>query len=247
MLEPVEPSGPRKKEILGKWDYLAIPNGTTAVGYLAGYPVCCKTHHNNGTKACRKWMSKHTLQCVYCNDGHEPEDKAYVPFWSREYLGQFVLIPYAYVESVREIKLHSQIKLSRHKNPKSPVIIREELWSAKSMPVNDTRREPADLMPVLVRRIWKDKELERYADSVVAQITANSAIPPVVSPVEKPTTAPVVPPKKLSGPLAASFANHLLEEGGHQSRIATDKDGNLVPIGDALPSLNGTGKKPKPK
>lgn len=241
-MEPVEPTGPQKKAGLGKWDYLPVPNGTTAVGYLAGYPLCCKTHHNNGTKPCRKWMSAHVLQCPFCNDGHEPDDRAYVPIWSREYLGQFVVVPYAYVESIREISLHAQVKLTRAKNPKTPVVIREEVWSPRPLPLTAGRREPVDLMEVLVRRIWRDKELERYADSVTATVTATTAAKPSAVPA-----AVVLPPVAAAFDLTAAVANEVLRQNGHHSRVVPDKDGNLVPLAEVLPALGTYNRKNKPK
>lgn len=175
-------------------------------------------------------MSKGALPCPFCDTGRAPEYKAYVPFYSAQYIAQFVIIPYEYVESVREIALHAQIKVSRHKNPKSPCVVKEELWTPKKLPLTDSREGKVNLMSFLVLRLWKDDELKQYAINISSQKTETK--------LEEKSAG-----SKL---LREQVANQMFAQNGHHTRVTTDADGNLVPLAEVLPALGNYKKKNKP-
>jgi hypothetical protein len=153
-----------------KWDYEAPENGKSTVGFLAGPPCGCWVHFTFGSKPCRRKMTKSKLVCPFCEDKWEPVWRGYVPYYDREYVRRFVVITEDYYESVNEIELHAQIRLSRDKDTHAPVVIRPDTWRTQPLPTKADRAEPVDLMPFLCRVLWKDAELTEYAEQTELEL-----------------------------------------------------------------------------
>ncbi len=243
MLNPKRRPG-KKTAPIKKWDYQPIPNGTSTVGFLAGPPIPCATHYVGATKPCKREMTESAYVCPYCESGKEIEWRAYVPFYSREYIELFVLINDDYLESVEEIPLHAQIRLSRAKPQKSPIVIRMENHSTRGLPPAAKRALPVDMMPFLVHTLWKDKDIIAYSNGVKS--VAPKSFPTQTQPALE-VEPSCDPPVFDVNDFVKSIANDTLAKAGHSSRITRTEEGELVPVKAELPSLNGYNKKHKPR
>jgi hypothetical protein len=163
MIRSQKPAPGGRGKGVPKWDYLPVANGKYELAFMAGPPCGCWTHHLYGTKPCKRMMTEGKLRCAFCEEKYEPVWRGAVPLYDREYTRRFVWITEDYYESTCEIKLHDMVKLTRDKLEKSPVVIRAEPWRTTPIPITPAREKAADLMPFLVRILWKDQELMEHA------------------------------------------------------------------------------------
>jgi len=233
MFSSQEPDPAPRSEDRRKWDYVSVPNGGSIVGYLAGYPFGVHTHHVGHTKPCKRRMTHSALVCPFCEGGLAPVWRGYTPIYDREYLPRYVLITQDYLESVREIPVHAQVRISRAKPEKSPPIIRPELWTPKALPLGHGRDREPDLLPSLLRT-WKDDELKRWC------LSQTPALPQTETP--KPTLVER-PEDVIGGDVGRKVLEKLLKLEGHNGR----GDAEPKPIGELVgpPHQNGKPRKPK--
>lgn len=147
---------------IGRWTYLKVANGGSANGFLAGKPVGVWGHHLGGTKPCRKKMTGGRHPCPYCSEGVALVWRGYTPVFDQDYVQRFVCIPADIKKSVDEIGEHQQVRMTRAKSSKAPVILRAEQWRMHPFPKAGAPKWPVDLMPYLVKYVWKDEVLAAF-------------------------------------------------------------------------------------
>lgn len=211
--------------------YQPIANGASVTGWKAGQPVGVYTHFSGGTKPCRRRMTGSALVCPFCEANQSPIWRGYVPYYDPEYVRRFVLISEDHLEACEEIGHLSQIRISRAKGSRQPVVMSACNWRVASIPPSKDREQPVDLMPFLLK-LWKDEELAKYA-SAQADITSiehrdrHAVVPPAIEARRK--SAAALPPEK---------------------RFVVKTDDELVPLSELLPNLsamkNGKNGKHKP-
>jgi hypothetical protein len=189
---PQQEPEPSDGQAVGKWDYLKVENGRSAVGYLAGYPSRTYVHHVGNSVPCKRKITKSVLVCPYCEAGKVPEWRGYVPLYSAQYVRLFTIITKDYLESVEQIPIHSQIRCSRGKNRHDPVVITEEKWSPRPLPLTPERDQEIDLRPFLLR-LWKDQELVEWCRSLPLTLPLTEE-KPRRKPATRSTTKPKHPP-----------------------------------------------------
>lgn len=211
-----------------KWAYLPIGNGRREVGFLAG-PVCgVFTHYSGGSKPCRDRATNGKLACPYCADRWDPVWRGAVPIYDREYVRRWLWITEDYFEAVSEIPLHAQVSISREKDTHAPAVIRPDNWRLSALPVSKDRAAPVDLMPFLLRVLWKDHELFSFAAKEEEQATATATAK-----------------SEVTAPLAGALARIAERE----ARDRAEREREEKKIGDTFNRLtNGTSNgKHKPK
>lgn len=197
--------GPRKNGH-HHWDYLGCENGKSEVGYKAG-PTCgVYVHDGRPSKPCRKEMTNGEITCPYCLTEDEPRWKGYVPIYDRDYQRRFCIISQGVRESVAEIPLHGQVRISRAKSSKASIIIRAEIWTPKALPLGDGRSAAADIEPVLFT-IWNDAVLRdwyalHWNDPPRAHTSDNAVSLPASDAADRPAPAEIER-QKLSREIAA--------------------------------------------
>lgn len=177
MITSQDPDPGSGNSLIGRWTYLAVKNGASYRGFLAGKPVGVWVHYTGGSKPCRKRMTNHKIACPYCADSIQPVWRGYTPIYTGEYVQMFVLISAEYLESVREIAPNAQVSITRGKGSREPVLVQAQTWRVTPLPPSSSRSWPVDLMPYLLRNVWKDADLLNYSD-------AQPAVLPGVEPVE---------------------------------------------------------------
>jgi len=198
------------------------------VGFLAG-PVCgVMTHYSGNSKPCRDRMTAGQLACPYCADKWEPVWRGAVPIYDREYVRRWLWITEDYYEAVSEIPLHAQVSITRDKDTHAPAVIRPDNWRLSALPPSKDRAAPVDLMPFLLRVLWKDAELWSFA--------AQEAEPPP-------------PPASSSSAPVAPFAGAMARIAEREKRDKEQREKDERKIGDTFLRLtNGkptTNGKPK--
>jgi len=155
-----KPPDPRKrKSHIRKWDYEAPDNGKYLVGFIAGKPTGTWVHYCPFSKPCRLMMSEGKLTCPYCADGLEPSWAGYTPYYTPEYERKFVIIKDDLYEFAMELELHTQVKFSRAKDSKAPVIVKPFNFRLTPLPADPEREKSVDMMPFLLNILWKDLAL----------------------------------------------------------------------------------------
>lgn len=208
--------------------YQPIANKASVVGFMAGKPVGVFTHYAGATKPCKRLVTGSQLVCPFCEAKHTPVWRGYVPFYDQEYTRRFVLIPEDYYESVCEIPHLAQIRLSRGKGSREPIVIAPHNWRITPIPAIPERAAEVDLIPFLPR-IWKDDELIAWVEK------QRAAAPPKPSTRAKPARTP-----------AADETGLMVD--GIKNRLAFREDGELKPLAELMPNLvgrNGNSKHPK--
>lgn len=210
------------------WNYRPIPCGTSEGGWKAGPPLGVYTHWVGVTKPCKRRITKGALLCHHCEGKMVPVWRGATPWYDREYQCAWVWITEEYDEATCEIAHLAPIRLSRGRNKRDPVVIRQEEKCLKVLPHNPKRVPEIDLWETLLLA-WKDSELVGWS-------RANQATP--AAPAALPTIRPVPPKKKAQAEALANRVGDLLH--------VRDGD-NLRPVGDMFPNLakaaaNGNGK-----
>lgn len=215
------------------WVYLSVPNGGSAVAFMAGRPFGVYCHAvGKRSKPCRLLTTDGALSCAYCCK-EKPVWRGYVPLYSREYVRSFVVISEDYNEAVCEIPRFEQVKLFRAKVVTAPVVIRAENWRTTPLPPSQTREAEPDMLPCLLR-LWKDEELaawHRKSDIPVSQQPCPTA-PPAPS-------VPVADELGLMKELVRSRINWPGKDG------AAEQPAALGDVLNAVPAANGRHRKPK--
>lgn len=182
MLTPKDPDPRRRKSGITRWQYLAVKNGTAECAFLAGKPTGTWVHYLPRSRPCRAMMTEGKLPCAYCAEGHAPSWAGYTPLYSPEYSRLFVIIKEDHYESVSELELHAQVKVSRAKDQRAPVVIRPSVFRTQPLPFAAERVKPADMMPFLVFTLWKDDALIKWAQGISSTpVPGASASVPLVS------------------------------------------------------------------
>jgi len=177
-LQNPEPS--RGQNLAGEWSYQKVDSGTSLTGFFAGQPTWVPCHWVGTSKPCRSVLTCGALPCLDCRPGKAVEWRGYLPFYDPSYLRKFILIPLNLRESVAEIPLHAQIKISRSKAKKSAAIVSASNWRVTPLPESKDRAHAVDLRAFLLV-VWKDAELSDWSWSHVsdgAPIALASASPP---------------------------------------------------------------------
>lgn len=205
-----------------RWVYLPLKNGATANGFLAGPVVGVWCHWMGRSRPCRRLMSDGALSCAMCADAQEPDWRGYVPFYSAEYVRMFTVITADYLESVREIPLHAQIKMARGRNKHDPVVIRPDLWRTTPLPPAADRDAAADLVPFLLK-MWKDAELIEWHLGSDAPLSSGPECGPV-NRLAAPTLHIEEPPQKGDTRSGADILGAVLDGiGGDDEPAAKSK------------------------
>lgn len=90
----------------------------------------------------------------------------------------FALITLDYRECVAEIPRHAQVKLSRGKNKRDPLVITPSTWRVTPLPPSAERDYDVDLRTFLLL-LWKDVELRDWCyKNVPATVAASLPAPP---------------------------------------------------------------------
>ncbi len=156
-----DPGTPEGKNPATRWLYTAVKNGTGCHGFLAGQPTWVKCHFVGYSKPCRSILTSGSLPCHYCAAKEEPVWRGFTPWYDGSYVRCFSCITLDYREAISEIPLHAQIKLSRGKGTRDPLVIVPCLWRTTELPVSEDRNYSADLRGSLLK-VWKDPELVEW-------------------------------------------------------------------------------------
>jgi hypothetical protein len=90
----------------------------------------------------------------------------------------FALITLDYRECVAEIPRHAQVKLSRGKNKRDPLVITPSTWRVTPLPPSAERDYDVDLRTFLLL-LWKDAELRDWCYKNLPATTAVTPLPAV--------------------------------------------------------------------
>lgn len=162
MISGKPPDPGRRKRAVQKWDYEAPENGKFLVGFLAGKPTGTFLHYMPRSRPCRLLMSEGKVPCPFCADGNEPSWGGYLPYYSPEYTRKFVIIKEDHYEATMELELHTQVKLSRAKDSKAPVVVRPFNFRLTPIPADPEREKSVDMLPFLLHVLWKDQALLKF-------------------------------------------------------------------------------------
>lgn len=168
-----------------RWLYCAVPNGSATVGWLAAHPYGAWVHIvGRVSKPCRRRMSGGALDCPLC-DVDLARWRGYTAFYSREYRRMFVMVGPDTREWVAGLEVHTQIEISRPKDSKAGVLIRDKIWRTAPLPASAERPREIDLTSFLLR-LWGDQELLAWhaanRDSGVSLPTGGPPVGPCVTP-----------------------------------------------------------------
>lgn len=173
--EPGKSPGKEKQD----WNYEAPGRGETRSGYLAAAPLWITVHHEHGSRPCRQVVSRGALSCLMCACEAKSKQKGFVPYYSRDYLTLFVIVPDTLRLALSEIEPGTQIEIVRGKRVYDPAIPREKTFRPvplpKSLPVGDQ----VDMLPSLLR-MWKDAPLSKWHESTGSDKPLSLAAPPRV-------------------------------------------------------------------
>lgn len=163
---------------------LDVPPGAKHGGYLAGQLYGCYTHRSGATKPCVASITDDALECPFCRVGDESVWKGYVPLWDRDWTLRHVLISEQYLATVDAIPFHAKITVSKHKNPISPVIIREEPLLTRDLPNKSPWKDEVCMLAVCLT-LWKNAPLTKWClDNQPLALAA--AVPPTPLPPPAP-------------------------------------------------------------
>lgn len=229
-IEHREPD-PWKSRKPAKWNYQVVQNGGRMNAFLGAYPFGVQCHFDHGSKPCLNDMTKGDLPCKYCGVDDEPEWRGYTAIYTTEYLPRFVIITDDYLESVREIPIHAQVKISRGNGAKDPVILRADLWRTLPLPPSPERNAPVDLLPSLLR-MWKIPALVKWHADHSTPARAVQVVPPaeVVPPAiaERMAPAALPTPDQIEAKLDEVLSN-LVHKGKRMSRARPSTNGTHPP------------------
>jgi hypothetical protein len=106
-------------------------------------------------------MTETELQCPYCAAGLIPEWRGYVPLWDRDWVLRYVLIGEELFESVDIIPHRAQVKITRAKNPISPLVVRQETMLTRPLPDDEKFRVAVDMLAICLT-LWKCDALTQW-------------------------------------------------------------------------------------
>lgn len=138
-----------------------IPNGKEEAAHLAGEMYGCETHRTDTSKPCVQAITEGKLRCPYCADGLESVWRGYVPLWDRDWALRYALIGKTIYDSVAVIEVGAQVVVSRAKNPISPLIVREQNHTLRSLPKRSPWSEPIEMIEVCLT-LWQHEALANW-------------------------------------------------------------------------------------
>lgn len=155
---------PRKKKTDAQRLYsrtLKVPCGTEERGYMAGTPHGVNGHRTHAHQPCLADYTDGELQCPYCAAGLETIWRAYVPIWDRDWSLRHALIGQDIAESVDAIPHGHQVRITRAKNPISPLVIRAEQCLTRALPTHAPYSAPVDV-ELICLTLWKCDALDQW-------------------------------------------------------------------------------------
>lgn len=141
--------------------HLKVGNGAEERGYLAGPMHGVNGHRTHAHQPCLADYTDGALQCAYCAAGLELQWRGYVPLWDRDWVLRYALVGQDVAESVDAIPHGQQVKVTRAKNPISPLVIRAEQCLTRALPTHAPYSAPVD-MELICLTLWKCEQLDQW-------------------------------------------------------------------------------------
>ena len=186
-----QPDPKRRKTAHQHATYLAVKPGEKHPAYIAGELYGCYTHRTSHAQPCLSDVTNDALECPLCKGGLVPEWRGYVPLWDRDWTLRYVLISEEYFATTDAIGFHCKVSVSRAKDPKSPLVIREEVMLTRDLPNKAPWKDSVAMLPICLT-LWKNAAL-------VAWVNANKPLAAGAQTVPAPLSVPA-PSKAYKAP-----------------------------------------------
>lgn len=141
--------------------YLQVKNAGSAAAYKAGPLHGVYGHRTHAHQPCARIITEGEMPCPYCQSGLDPVWRGYLPLWDRDWALRYVLIGEEYCETVDVIGHRTQVILTRHKNPISPLVVREESTLDRELPTKSPWSDTID-MEAICLDLWKHPCLKEW-------------------------------------------------------------------------------------
>lgn len=200
-----------------------IPAGTKDSGYKAGEVYGCYTHRTFAAQACSMNITDGAIPCKYCAVNTPSVWTGYLPVWDCDFTLRHAVFNENYLESVDAIPFHGQVVLSRGKDPKNPLIIREAPSTFRALPNKAPWKHEVCMLAVCLT-LWQNPELTRWVEANQPLALASCAPPP---PPAKPV-AKVTPYKapRGDGPSETDFAEQVNRITGKAAHLKPSTNGD---------------------
>lgn len=195
-----KPDPRRKKFQAPHSTYLKVECGKTYGGWSAGEYYGCYAHRVGNTKPCCANITDDAMECPYCVSGMEAVWRAWVPVWDVDWTLRHVLIGEEIAPSVDAIPFRAKVSLSRHKNPISPMVVREDAKSVnRELPAVLPWAWPVPMLAVCLV-LWDIPALTRWCEDKNLLALGAPAAPtlPDAKPIKMPAKANVAKAFKAS-------------------------------------------------
>lgn len=213
--------------------YFEVRNGCADCGYKAGEVHGVIGHYIDTHKPCLFEYTDGELQCKYCACDVEKIWRGYIALWDRDWMLRYALICQEHLESVDQIQVGLMVKLTRHKNPISPLVIRAEPCLERQLPGKPPYNQPVDT-ELLCLRLWQDAALEEWVRQ--KRLKTNTTLPKGVA-VDK-DNRPFAPGTQAAAKRAG--AKVTTEKAANDALDATlEKLKRRAAVLGAVPSTNG--------
>ena len=134
-------------------------------------------HRTHATKPCLDSVTNGELVCPYCQAEIPLVFRAYVPLFDVNWAVRFVIIGEPIYEAVDAIPFRTQVLVSRHKNPNSPLIVRELTTMTRELPDRAPWDAPVDMLRICLT-LWDTPALTAwYAKNPPAPVAVPKPVP----------------------------------------------------------------------
>jgi len=189
-----KPDPSRRKTATQHATYLALKAGQKEVAWKAGEVHGVYGHRTHAHQPCVFDVTEGALQCPYCATGLIAEWRGYVPLWDQDWALRYVLVNEEYEATTEATAVGKQVLVLRGKDPKSPLVIREEVTKLRMLPDRAPWNVPVNTLLICLT-LWKCDALTRW-------YRLNRAEELCVGPPEK---KPANQPKPPAAPMEKYF------------------------------------------
>jgi len=225
---------PRKENRQVNWDSDKVTKGTWWNGWIAGEMVGVICHWLYRSVPCYFELTDGQLDCPHCRQKPVTHWNGYLPLYKDTHRPTVVVIREVSKEMVERIKIHEPVRVGRAAKDGSAITVVKSKWSAGFIPPKDYAGHP-DIRRWLLK-LWKEPALEKW-------VLAN----PYTGGVKEPATVRIhemaaqEPPMDEYKDRDLARMKKLIEK----EKAINEKNRLPATIGDSLPPMNGTHRKPR--
>ena len=154
--------------------YLKVGPGCQESAFIGGEVFGCPGHWIHSHQPCCYALTDGQLSCKYCAAEVPSIWRGYLPLWDIDWKARYVLIDEEILPAVEAMQWRSVVRLSRGRNPISPLLVRPDRDNQRVLPDREPWNQPlSGLQMALI--LWQDDTLTQwYAKNPVLKPSDNA-------------------------------------------------------------------------